>query len=394
MKKKYFFTISIIILGILTLLKINVKSDNTIAIYIDNELKDNIPSKADNLYINKIDCDNDTTATWDNDNWGLFISNLSKKAKCNLYFIHDNEKPYWQIESVEKVNVLSTDILEFKISGTDSLGNVASNLDVSNLSFYVNDELERPIKVELTKLEELNKKITYSIKVHMVGGSGNLKVKISSGTLTDTSNNQNDEITLDTGIVVNKNPVKILHYYNDVFSSKENTIYYQILNKYYYDITYTNSYNLNEILQGNFDLVVFDYYCYGVPVIANGVFDANINIVSFGNDSSNELYLIDTSVVNKEVGISIKQINNSLTNYLPDKLNSESDEQRLIHFVNEATVLYKNTTDNSTYDSIGYIRKNDKIWFHSQLMGVSNSTTIIPIIPIIPIIQFTLGELK
>ena len=77
MKKKYFFTISIIILGILTLLKINVKNNNTLAVYIDNELKDNIPSKTDNLYINKIDCDNDTTATWDNDNWGLFISNLS-----------------------------------------------------------------------------------------------------------------------------------------------------------------------------------------------------------------------------------------------------------------------------------------------------------------------------
>ena len=394
MKKKYFFTISIIILGIFTLLKINVKSDNTIAVYVDNALKDNIPSKTDKLYINKIDCDNDVAATWDNDNWGLFISNLSKKAKCNLYFSHDNEKPYWQIESIEKAKVLSTDIFTIKVSGNDSLSKVTSSLDTSNLSFYVNDTLQSPIKVELTKLEELNQKITYSIKVHMVGGEGNLKIKINSNTLTDNETNQNDEIILDTGIVVSKNPAKILHYYNNIFSSKENAIYYQILNKYYYNIAYTNSYNLDEILQGNFDLVVFDYYCYGVPVIANEVFDADINIVSFGNDSSNELYLIDTSVVNKEVGISIKQINSSLTNYLPDKLNSESDEQRLIHFVNEATVLYKNTTDNNAYDSIGYIRKNDKIWFHSQLMGVSISTTIIPIIPIIPIIQFTLGELK
>ncbi len=387
MKKKYFFTISIIILGILTLLKINVKSDNTIAVYVDNALKDNIPSKADNLYINKIDCDNDAAATWDNDNWGLFISNLSKKAKCNLYFSHDNEKPYWQIESVEKVNVLSTDILEFKIAGTDSLGNVSSNLDISNLSFYVNDELESPIKVELTKLEELNKKITYSIKVHMVGGSGNLKVKISSGTLTDTSNNQNDKITLNTGIMVSKNPVKILHYYSAGFSSKEDALYYQILNKYYYNIAYTSSYNLNEILQGNFDIVVFDCYCWGVPKIANEVFDANINIVSFGNDSSNELYLIDTSIINKGVDTSIKQINNSLTNYLPDKLNGDYDDQGLIHFINNVTVLYKNNTNNATYDTMGYLSKNGKIWFHSQLMNNSGAY-------VIQAIQFTLGELK
>ena len=34
MKKKYFFTISIIILGILTLLKINVKHNNTLAVIL------------------------------------------------------------------------------------------------------------------------------------------------------------------------------------------------------------------------------------------------------------------------------------------------------------------------------------------------------------------------
>ena len=386
MKKKYFFTISIIILGILTLLKINVKNNNTLAVYIDNELKDNIPSKTDNLYINKIDCDNDTTATWDNDNWGLFISNLSKKAKCNLYFSHDNEKPYWQIESVEKANVLSTDIFEFKISGIDSLGNVASNLDVSNLSFYVNDELESPIKVELTKLEELNKKITYSIKVHMVGGAGNLKVKISSGTLTDTSNNQNDEITLDTGIVVSKNPAKIFLYSDSRHAGRVLNEHIQILKNKYKKVE--NSSDLSAFNETDYDLIIFDFDGWSVPIEVNNL--SNINIISYGNDTNSSIKIIESSTESKSgVGKSKLIAENSLTNYLDETIPGDGDFQNLIKFSNNVTVLYQNETNNITYDSIGYFRNNDYTWFHYQLYGLLDNQNLI-----IPIIQFTLGELK
>ena len=382
MKKKYFFNISIIILGILTLLKINVKSDNALAVYVDNALKDNIPSKADNLYINKIDCDNDATATWDNDNWGLFISNLSKKAKCNLYFIHDNEKPYWQIESVEKVNVLSTDILEFKIAGTDSLGNVSSNLDISNLSFYVNDKLESPIKVELTKLEELNKKITYSIKVHMVGGAGNLKVKISSGTLTDTSNNQNAEITLDTGINVGKNPAKILDFYDSNFP---NISYYQnLLNNYYSNVTHKNDLSLDEMIAENFDLIYFNNDCWTVPTLANYIFSLGINVFSVGNDSTSNLDIIKENTRSSSVGNHFKVLNNSLTYYVPSLINGGNDALDLIKYADDAIILYKNETNNIEYDSMGYISKNGKVWLHSQYISIPY---------IVPMIQFTLGQL-
>ena len=382
MKKKYFFTISIIILGMLTLLKINVKSDNTIAVYIDNALKNNIPSKADNLYINKIDCDNDATATWDNDNWGLFISNLSKKAKCNLYFSHDNEKPYWQIESIEKVNVLSTDILEFKIAGTDSLGNVSSNLDISNLSFYVNDELESPIKVELTKLEELNKKITYSIKVHMVGGAGNLKVKIGGGTLTDTSNNQNDEITLDTGINVSKNPAKILDFYDSNFP---NISYYQnLLNNYYSNVTHKNDLSLDEMIAENFDLIYFNNDCWTVPTLANYIFSLGINVFSVGNDSTSNLDIIKENTRSSSVGNHFKVLNNSLTYYVPSLINGGNDALDLIKYADDAIILYKNETNNIEYDSMGYISKNGKVWLHSQYISIPY---------IVPMIQFTLGQL-
>ena len=386
MKKKYFITGFIIILGILVLSKVSINSNKDLAVYIENELNSSIPASNENLYVNKIDCDNNVNAYWDNDKWGLFISNFSKKTKCNLYFIHDTEKPYWQMESVEKVNVLSTDILEFKIAGTDSLGNVSSNLDISNLSFYVNDELESPIKVELTKLEELNKKITYSIKVHMVGGAGNLKVKISSGTLTDTSNNQNDEITLDTGIVVSKNPAKIFLYSDSRHAGRVLNEHIQILKNKYKKVE--NSSDLSAFNETDYDLIIFDFDGWSVPIEVNNL--SNINIISYGNDTNSSIKIIESSTESKSgVGKSKLIAKNSLTNYLDETIPGDGDFQNLIKFSNNVTVLYQNETNNITYDSIGYFRNNDYTWFHYQLYGLLDNQNLI-----IPIIQFTLGELK
>ena len=386
MKKKYFITGFIIILGILVLSKVSINSNKDLAVYIENELNSSIPASNENLYVNKIDCDNNVNAYWDNDKWGLFISNFSKKTKCNLYFIHDTEKPYWQMESVEKVNVLSTDILEFKIAGTDSLGNVSSNLDISNLSFYVNDELESPIKVELTKLEELNKKITYSIKVHMVGGAGNLKVKISSSTLTDTSNNQNDEITLDTGIVVSKNPAKIFLYSDSRHAGRVLNEHIQILKNKYKKVE--NSSDLSAFNETDYDLIIFDFDGWSVPIEVNNL--SNINIISYGNDTNSSIKIIESSTESKSgVGKSKLIAKNSLTNYLDETIPGDGDFQNLIKFSNNVTVLYQNETNNITYDSIGYFRNNDYTWFHYQLYGLLDNQNLI-----IPIIQFTLGELK
>ena len=387
MKKKYFITGFIIILGILVLSRINLNNNKDLAVYIENELNSSIPASNENLYVNKIDCDNNVNAYWDNDNWGLFISNFSKKTKCNLYFIHDTEKPYWQIEEVEKASVLSTDIFTIKISGNDSLSKVTSSLDTSSLSFYVNDTLQSPIKVELTKLEESNKKIIYSLKVHMIGGEGNLKLKINSNTLTDNETNQNDEITLNTGITVNKNPAKIMHFYDSSFTSASYQLnfYKNLLDNYYKNVTHNSNPSLDELALGNYDLIFFNNGCWTVPTVANYIFSLGINVFSVGNDSTSALDIISTSITDSKVGNHKKVINNGLTYYLSDLIAGGEDNLNLIKFVDEATVLYKNNTNNIEYDSLGYIKKNDKTWLHSQYISDKY---------IIPIIQFTLGELK
>ena len=383
MKKKYFITGFMIILGILVLLRLSINDNKDLAVYIENELNSSIPANNENLYVNKIDCDNNVNAYWDNDTWGLFISNLSKKTKCNLYFIHDTQKPYWQIEEVERTSVLSTDIFTIKISGNDSLSKVTSSLDASSLSFYVNDTYESPVKVELTKLEELNKKITYSIKVHMVGGEGNLKLKINNNTLTDNETNQNDETTLDTGITVSKNPAKILHYY--AFKNKDYSLSIEPLLNYYSNINSLHEITINDVINDNYDLVFIDYYAWEVPTIANDIFNNNIKLVTCGNDSTDGLDIIKSYFRGSKLESSTKVIDNKLTYYMPNIIGGDGDGETLINFNENVTTIFKNNSNGNNYDTMGYLIQNNNIWFHSQSMYINKY--------IIQIIQFTLGQL-
>ena len=65
-----------------------LREDNILAIYLDNKLQEDIPKKGEAVF-SKAVCDNNATNIyWDIDKWGLFISNLSKKTKCNLYFVN------------------------------------------------------------------------------------------------------------------------------------------------------------------------------------------------------------------------------------------------------------------------------------------------------------------
>lgn len=97
MKKKM---ILIVIIGLMILYTANVlfgKSllkEEYIANYLDGELTDKIPSKNESVFTKAV-CDNEVNVSWNDEEWGLFVNNLSKKSKCNLYFqtIKDVTKP-------------------------------------------------------------------------------------------------------------------------------------------------------------------------------------------------------------------------------------------------------------------------------------------------------------
>ena len=84
-----FISVSILMIFIGLNSKSNYLSeDNILGIYLDNKLQESIPKKGEAIF-SKAVCDNNATNFyWDIDEWGLFISNLSKKVKCNLYFVN------------------------------------------------------------------------------------------------------------------------------------------------------------------------------------------------------------------------------------------------------------------------------------------------------------------
>ena len=91
--KKIMFISFIGVSMLLVFIGLNSKSnylreDNILGIYLDNKLQEDIPKKGEAVF-SKAVCDNNATNFyWDIDKWGLFISNLSKKIKCNLYFVN------------------------------------------------------------------------------------------------------------------------------------------------------------------------------------------------------------------------------------------------------------------------------------------------------------------
>lgn len=90
MQKKYLIIILLVVISILFfngLLKDKhyLSSDNTIGIYMNDETTSEMPSKDNSSFVKAI-CDSDVDYYWDNDKWGLFINNIAKKVKCNLYF--------------------------------------------------------------------------------------------------------------------------------------------------------------------------------------------------------------------------------------------------------------------------------------------------------------------
>ena len=60
--------------------------DAVIGAYIDGEYSKSMPGKNDGYVVEKIVCDNNASASWNNDSWGIVLTNLTKRTKCNVYF--------------------------------------------------------------------------------------------------------------------------------------------------------------------------------------------------------------------------------------------------------------------------------------------------------------------
>lgn len=103
------FFISTIILSVNSNNKYLVKEES-LATYIDGKKTDSFPAKG-TVAFSKADCDNNTNIEWDNDNWGLYVTNLNGKTKCNLYFktLENAVTKITNLASTDTVNMASDD---------------------------------------------------------------------------------------------------------------------------------------------------------------------------------------------------------------------------------------------------------------------------------------------
>ena len=63
-----------------------IYGDVVINAYIDGEYSSTIPGKNDGYVVDKVSCDNGSVGEWNNNDWGLLTTNLTKRTKCNVYF--------------------------------------------------------------------------------------------------------------------------------------------------------------------------------------------------------------------------------------------------------------------------------------------------------------------
>ena len=63
-----------------------IYGDVVISAYIDGEYSSTIPGKNDGYVVDKVSCDNGAVGEWNNNDWGLLTTNLTKRTKCNVYF--------------------------------------------------------------------------------------------------------------------------------------------------------------------------------------------------------------------------------------------------------------------------------------------------------------------
>ncbi len=115
-----------------------ISGDIVITPYIDGEYSKTIPGKNDGYVVEKIVCDNDASASWDNDSWGIMVTNLTKRTKCNVYFKKYNpvDKVIAQLDTSGKCPTINSDgtVNVTKEEATD--GYVCSASDAYGTSYY------------------------------------------------------------------------------------------------------------------------------------------------------------------------------------------------------------------------------------------------------------------
>lgn len=168
-QNKFIMLFLFISVAIFILTKYNSIDNSSIAVYLDNIESASIPDRNSNYIIDKIVCDNDAAGTWDNVNWSLLVTNLSKRSNCKLYFRSKKD-----ITITYDNNYIKNDIFE----------------DIYDTSHFIVNDKENIYKEYITSNIESKNNSKYYIISNLVGtydvnqNSGvyfNLKNQLTTG---------------------------------------------------------------------------------------------------------------------------------------------------------------------------------------------------------------------
>ena len=209
-----------------------IQGDVVIGAYINGEYSSIIPTKSDGYIVDKVVCDNGATGEWNNDKWGLLTTDISKRTKCNLYFI---TKP---VPVVEKVTTLAKNDTTNFVSDDPGkniryIGADPDNYVYFNCSDYTNQsdstcEKWRIIGVfnNMTKADGSKENL---IKIIRDESLGNLSWDYKQNGVGSSSNEYGSNDWTDSQLMMMLNPVDYLKSgytnSNDIISYNNQEIY-------------------------------------------------------------------------------------------------------------------------------------------------------------------------
>ncbi len=118
-----------------------IHGDVVIGAYIDGEYSKTIPGKNDGYIVDKVVCDTDASASWDNDAWGIILTNLTKRTKCNVYF-ETKKTPLTEVITTAMNNNPSMFATDDPDNNIRYIGKDPSNYVYFNCSDYANPTVD------------------------------------------------------------------------------------------------------------------------------------------------------------------------------------------------------------------------------------------------------------
>ena len=144
-KRKYIIITSLVSTIVVTGLIITYynsipKEEQLIGAYINGTYSETLPSKGSGYAVEKIVCDNNNNASWDYNKWGIKLSNLGTRSRCNIYFKSIESftlaNKTFYLDEVQRCPTMNSDGIVTVTGVEDTYGYLCKAKDAYGDSFY------------------------------------------------------------------------------------------------------------------------------------------------------------------------------------------------------------------------------------------------------------------